>query len=174
MAPHCAVHYERCISTQPKKYLRPEFESDTSCPIHEGCRGMKENKINSLAILLSTTRSKQMSTPGLWELCTPRWSDDKAKCSVKQIWAISCSSYTIGQSHPTKLVEVSTQRNRYSGWVQTWFYKYICSVYFCFFAVLSTSAPYGWSILCLSEMIPHYAFMLLSSNTTHEKITRFA
>ena len=24
MAPHCAVHYERCISTQPKKYLRSE------------------------------------------------------------------------------------------------------------------------------------------------------
>lgn len=129
---------------------------------------------SAVAILLSTLRNKKMPTPGLLQFSALYWSANKAELSVKQIRAISCSSYTAGQNHPAKLVEVSTQRNRYSGWVQTWFYKYICSVYFCFFAVLSTSAPYGWSILCLGEMIPHYAFMLLSSNTAHEKITRFA
>lgn len=173
MTPHHTALFETCFySTNEVPQFWGGVKLIQVVLSQEGHRGIIENKMYSLVILPPTTRILRRIYPH-WGCESSVFHNGQTispsvPCSIHEWFPVPATLWD-------KLAEeVSTQRNRYSGWVQTWFYKYICSVYFCFFAVLSTSAPYGWSILCLGEMIPHYAFMLLSSNTTHEKITRFA
>lgn len=105
-------------------------------PLHDGCRGVLENKTKSLMWGNQAVKEKVNTI----HLTAPQhschlaqhpeeWADihigalralylmlvSQQSWKEKQKRAISCSSYTMGQNHPKKLVEVSAQETGTQG-----------------------------------------------------------